>query len=214
VYDEDGELTGMVGTVLFTDSRTSKGRDAGCPASSEATHAYVLVASPNDGIGDIDEYTVDGNFKQTLEVTAAENQSLERFQKGGFSTTLDTYDPNLDGSCGDGECSVELEQLSGDGDVRSADLSSDDGQALQGSFEVRGSCFDDEGTKVGGDAYDVTGTYEDLTPIWVEDGEVKAFVGKYTQIAEPTAEAKSNPDCSKTETLESWVYLVDTDVLG
>jgi hypothetical protein len=214
VYDEDGALTGAVGTVLFTDSLTQEGRDAGCPASSEATHAYALVAAPNDGIGEIDQYTVDGTFKQTLEVTAAENQTLPRFQEGGLSTTLQGYDPVLEGSCEDGECSVEFTAVAGDGDVRRDELTSDDGQVLQGGYESLGSCFDDDGKKVAADAYETSGTYEDLTPIWVENGEVKAFVGKYTQVAEPTAEAKSNPDCSKTETLEAWVYLVDADVLG
>lgn len=215
VYGEDGELTGLVGTVLFTDTLTDEGRAAGCPASSEATYAYAVVAAPNEGLADIDEYTVDGDFKQTLEVISSENQSNPRFQPGGISTTLPKYDATMAGSCQDGECSVEFAQLNGQDEMRRAELVSEDGRSLLGTYEESPGCADADGKVViESGAYDATGAYEDLTPIWVEDGEVKAFVGKYYRNAEPTEAGKANPSCSKTETIEAWVYFVDTDVLG
>ncbi len=216
VHAEDGTLTGMVGTVLFTDTLTDEGRAAGCPASAEATYAYVVVAAPNDGLDDIDQYRVDGNFRQTLEVTDATNQTNPQFQKGGFSTTLADFDAQMTGTCGDGECSVELAQLNGDGDTRQTELLSEDGRSLVGTYEEDGGCADDKTGDVifESGAYTSTGAYQDLTPIWIEDGEVKAFVGKYYRTAEPTELGQTNPNCSKAQTIEAWAYLVDTDVLG
>lgn len=216
VYNDSGDLTGLVGTVLLTDSLTAAGRAAGCPASSEATYAYAVVAAPNDGIDDIDEYTVDGDFKQTLEITKSENQTNPQFQKGQLTTTLPKYDAKLAGSCEAGTCSVEFAQLNGQNDTRRTELVSKDGRSLTGTYDEDGGCADADGKVVLDEgAYDATGAYEDLTPIWVEDGEVKAFVGKYYRVAEPTAAGKAaDPSCTKTETIEAWVYLVDTDVLG
>jgi len=216
VYDEDGNMTGLVGTVLFTDTLTDEGREAGCPASTEGSYSYVVVAAPNDGIQDIDQYDVDGMFRQTLEVTAAENQIDAQFQKGGISTTLPDYDAQMAGSCEDGECSVEFAQLNGDGDTRRTELLSEDGRSLLGTYEEDGGCTDDNTGDLifESGAYKSTGAYEDLTPVWIENGEVKAFVGKYYRSAEPTELGKTDPSCSKTQTIEAWAYLVDTDIFG
>lgn len=216
VYDDDGEITGLVGTLFLTDSLTSEGRAAGCPASSEATYAYAVVAAPNEGIRGIDEYSVDGTFRQTTEVTAEEGQVNPLFKVGGISTTLPDYDVDLAGSCGDGDCSVEFAQVNGDGNTRRAELTSEDGRGLNGTYEEQGGCSDDDTGEIifESGAYDSTGTYEDLTPIWVENGEVKAFVGRYSHTGTPTALGKTDPSCSTTQTFESWVYLVDTDSLG
>ncbi|HWJ61230.1 MAG TPA: hypothetical protein VNS19_04605 [Acidimicrobiales bacterium] len=216
VYGDDGEITGLVGTTILTDTLTDEGRAAGCPASSEATYAYAVVVAPNDGIRDIEEYSVNGTFKQTLEVTAEEGQVNPLYKEGGISTTLPEYDVDLAGSCGDGECSVEFAQVNGDGETRRAELVSEDGRGLLGTFEEGGGCSNDEtGDKIfESGAYESTGGYEDLTPVWVEDGEVKAFVGRYYHVAEPTELGKSDPNCATTQSIEAWVYLVDTDSLG
>jgi hypothetical protein len=111
---------------------------------------------------------------------------------------------------------VEFAQLNGQNDTRRTELVSKDGRSLTGTYDEDGGCADADGKVVLDEgAYDATGAYEDLTPIWVDDGEVKAFVGKYYRVAEPTAAGKAaDPSCTKTETIEAWVYLVDTDVLG
>ncbi|MGN6694760.1 MAG: hypothetical protein ACTHN0_11355 [Aquihabitans sp.] len=216
VYGADGELTGLVGTLIMTDSLTSEGRSAGCPASSEATYAYAVVAAPNDGIRDIDEYSVNGTFRETIEVTDEVGQVNPLYKKGGISTTLPKYDVDLAGTCADGECSVEFAQVNGDGDTRRAELTSENGRSLNGTFDETGGCSDDDTGDMIFDtgAYDSTGTYEDLTPIWVEDGEVKAFVGRYSHTSNPTELGMTNPSCSTIQTLDSWVYRVDTDSLG
>ena len=216
VYDEDGEISGLVGTVLFTDRLNEAGRAAGCPASSEVVYAYATVMAPNEGLGSIDGYSVDGTFRQTLEVTSATNQVDPMFQKGGISTTFPKYDAELAGSCEDGECSVEFSQLNGDDEMRQTELLSEDGRSLVGTYEEDGGCVNPvtkESVFESG-AYTSTGAFEDLTPIWVEDGEVKAFVGKYYRVTEPTELGMTDPSCSEEESLEAWVYLVDTDVLG
>ena len=215
VHDQDGNLTGLVGTVVFTDALTEEGRAAGCPASSEVTYAYALVAAPEEGLESIDEYSVEGTFRQTLEVTSATNQSNEMFQEGGISTTCPKYDADLSGLCEDGECSVSFAQLNGNDLVRRAELTSEDGRTLDGTYEDEGSCSDADGNVVfDSGAYDATGSFEGLTPIWVEGGEVKAFVGKYHRSVEPTALGMTDPSCSEPESFEAWVYLVDTDSLG
>lgn len=216
VLGDDGEITGLVGTVLFTDTLNDAGRAAGCPASSEATWGYAVVMAPNDGIRGIEEYAVDGTFRETLEVTASEGHTNELFQVGGISTSLPDYDIDLAGSCSDGECSVELAQQNGDGDTRRAELVSEDGRGLLGTYEEEVGCTDDDTGEPVFDtgAYAATGAYEDLTPIWIEDGEVKAFIGRYYRIAEPTDLGKTDPSCRTTQSIEAWTYLVDTDVLA
>ncbi|MCU1370130.1 MAG: hypothetical protein JWO77_1324 [Ilumatobacteraceae bacterium] len=216
VYGDDGEIAGLVGTVLFTDSLTDEGRAAGCPASSEATYAYATVVAPSDGIRGIDEYEVDGTFRQTLEVTKAEGYSDPRYQAGGLSTTLPDHDVELAGSCGGGECSVDLAQVDGDGDTLSTELTSEDGRGLLGSYDEESGCTDPESGDVVFDdgAYGTGTAYQDLTPIWIEDGQVKAFVGRYAHIAEPTDLGKTDPACSTKQSVEGWVYLVDTSVLA
>lgn len=216
VYGDDGEVSGLVGTLLFTDTLTDEGRAAGCPASAEATYAYAVVVAPNDGLRGIDEYTVDGTFRQTLEVTAAKGQIDPQFQEGGLSTTLPDHDIELDGSCADGECSVELTQVNGDGNTRVADLVSEDGRSLLGTYDDNGGCVDDETGELVFEegAYASSGAYQDLTPIWIEDGQVKAFVGRYAHVAKPTELGKTDPSCSTEQTVTGWVYLVDTSILG
>jgi hypothetical protein len=215
VYDEDGTLIGLVGTVVFTDELTDEGRTAGCPDSSEATYAYSTVMTPSDRLESVDGYEVDGTFRQTLEVTEATNQTNPMFQKGGISTTLPKYDADMAGSCEDGDCSVDFTQLNGNDEERQAELGSGDGIALGGTYEDGGSCGNADGDTVfESGAYTVTGTFDDMVPVWIEDGEAKAFVGRYSRLAEPTTLGKTDPSCSKTESFESWVYLVDTDVLG
>lgn len=216
VRNDDGEITGLVGTLLMTDTLTDEGRAAGCPASSEATYAYAVVVAPNDGIRGIDEYSVNGTFRQTVEVTASEGQINPQFQEGGLSTTLPDHDIDLAGSCADGECSVEFAQVNGDGDTRRTELVSEDGRGLLGTYDEEGGCSDDDTGEIVFDsgAYSSTGAYEDLTPIWIEDGQVKAFVGRYYHVAEPTELGKTDPSCSTKQAMEGWAYLVDTSVLG
>lgn len=216
VRADDGEIIGLVGTLLYTDTLTQEGRDAGCPESTEATYAYAVVIAPNDGIKAIDEYEVDGTFRQTLEVTAEEGQVNPLFEVGGISTTLPKFDVDLSGSCADGECSVKVDQLNGDGKPRQFELTSEGGRMLSGTYEETSGCSDDETGEIvfESGAYESTGGYEDLTPIWIEDGQVKAFVGRYSHTAVPTEQGKTDPSCRTTQTLESWAYLVDTSVLG
>jgi hypothetical protein len=216
VLGDDGEIIGLVGTVLFTDTLNAEGRAAGCPASSEATWAYAVVMAPSDGVRAIDEYSVNGTFRETLEVTASEGQVNDLYQPGGISTSLPDYDIDLAGSCSDGECSVEFAQQNGDGDMRRVELLSEDGRGLLGTYEEEIGCTHDVTGEVvfDGGAYEATGAYEDLTPIWIEDGEVKAFIGRYYRVAEPTELGETDPSCRTTQTIEAWTYLVDTDVLG
>lgn len=212
----DGEIVGLVGTLVYTDTLTDEGRAAGCPASAEGVYGYAVVAAPNDGIRDIDEYDVDGSFRQTIEVTKSAGQTNPLYQVGGISTSLPEYDVDLSGSCADGECSVDFTQINGDGNERSTELTSEDGRSLNGTFDETGGCADDKTGDIifESGAYDSTGTYEDLTPIWIEDGEVKAFVGRYAHDSTPTAKGKTDPNCSTPQSIEGWVYLVDADSLG
>jgi hypothetical protein len=216
VLGDDGKIAGLVGTLFLTDSLTAEGRAAGCPASAEATYAYAVVAAPNEGIRDIDQYDVDGTFRQTLEVTASQGYADPQFQVGGLSTTLPDYDVDLAGSCADGACSVEFAQVNGDGDTRRTELVSEDGRGLLGTYDEESGCRNDDTGDIVFDsgAYSSSGAYEDLTPVWIEDGQVKAFVGRYTHVAEPTALGKTDPSCSAEQSVEGWVYLVDTDSLG
>lgn len=216
VRGPDGEIIGLVGTLIFTDTVNAEGEAAGCPDDVNATYAYAVVVAPNDGIRDIDEYEVDGTFRQTIEVTESEGQVNPLYQDGGISTSLPDHDIEMSGSCGDGDCDVDLTQINGDGNERSVTLTSDNGRGLSGSFDEVSGCSDDEtGEIVFEDgAYESTGTFEDLTPIWIEDGEVKAFIGLFSHEANPTDLGKTNPSCSTRQTLTGWTYLVSTDVLG
>lgn len=215
VYGDDGEIDGLVGTILYTDTLTAEGKAAGCPNEDAVTYAYAVVVAPNDGIRDVREYEVDGTFRQTLEVTDAEGQVNPLYQDEGISTTLPDHDIDLAGSCTDGECSVELTQVNGDDQTRTVDLTSADGRGLSGTYEEQSGCSDDETgeTVFDSGAYDATGGWEDLTPIWIEDGQVKALVGRYSHVSTPTDLGKTDPSCSTEQSLEGWVYLIDTGAL-
>lgn len=214
VFGEDGEVIGLVGTTVFVDTLTEEGRAAGCPASVEATSGFVTVMAPNDGIAALDGYEVDGEFRQTVEVTESSGYTDAGYVVGGSNTTLEGHDVTLEGSCEDGSCSVDFSQINGDGAVRETELLSEDGLRLVGTFEERGGCRDDVTgeTLFENSAYDSTGAYEDLIPVWVEDGEVKAFVGRYYFVATPTELGMTEPSCSYEQTLGGWAYLVDTSL--
>jgi hypothetical protein len=214
VWNDEGEIIGMTGTVLYDDTLTAEGREAGCPASAEARYGYVMVAAPNDGIRDLEGYEVDGTFRQTLEVTASEGYSDPMFQVGGVSTNLPDFDIDLSGSCGGGTCDVAFSQLNGDRAIREADLTSTDGLSLDGTFLERGGCNDDDtGERIfESGAYASAGAYADLFPVWVEDGEVIAFVGQFAHLAEPTELGMTDPSCNYVQSLEGWVYLVDVSI--
>ncbi|MEZ5180315.1 MAG: hypothetical protein R2702_00285 [Acidimicrobiales bacterium] len=214
VYDEEGTVTGLVGTTVFVDTLNEAGRNAGCPASVEGTYGYATVVAPSSGIADLREYEVDGEFRQTLEVTSSEGYSDASYQVGGINTTLPGHDVTLEGSCADGDCSVDFSQVSGDDSLRQTTLESDDGLSLAGIFDDTGGCNDDDtGERLFDDgAYTSAGSYEDLIPVWVEDGEVKAFVGRYFHLSKPTELGKTEPSCSYEQRVGGWAYLVDTSI--
>ena len=214
VYGDDGEVSGLVGSTVYVDTLTAEGKAAGCPANVEGTYGYVTVMAPNDGIGGIDEYEVDGTFRQTVEVTQSEGYTDPTYQVGGANVTIEGHDLELEGGCADGECSVDLTQINGDGNERQAELVSEDGLALLGTYDERSGCLDDEtGERLFDDsAYDATGAYEDLIPVWVEDGEVKAFVGRFYHSSTPTELGETEPSCSYEQSEAGWAYLVDTSI--
>lgn len=216
VYGDDGELTGMVGTMLITDALNDEGREAGCPESVSATYAYVVVAAPYEGIEATDGYEVDGTFRQTLEITESEGYTQELLQVGAISTSLPDYDVDLSGECSAEECDVVYTANNGDGERRTMTMTSQDGIVLEGAFEETSSCFDpatDE-TVIESGAYDAVGEYESLVPIWIEDGEVKAWVGEYTYTSTPTELGQTEEACSTPESLRAWAYLVDVDTFA
>lgn len=216
VYDDDGELTGLVGTLLITDTVNAAGEEAGCPGSINATYAYAVVAAPYDGIEATDGFEVDGTFRQTLEITESEGFTNELLQVGAISTTLPDYDIDLAGACSAAECDVVYSAINGDGDRRSMTMTSDDGIVLQGQFEESNGCTNPDTGEVvfEAGAYDSVGEYETLVPVWIEDGEVKAWVGEYTFAGTPTELGESDPSCSTPESLRGWVYLVDVDTFA
>lgn len=214
VYDDEGVVTGMVGTTLYEYALTDEGREAGCPDSIEGADGYATVVAPNDGIMDLEEYEVDGTFRQTVEVTSSTGYTDESYLPGGANVTIDGHDVELSGGCSDGECEVDLTQINGDGAQRETTLLSEDGLALVGAYDERGGCrSDDTGEQIfDSGAYDSTGAYEDLIPVWVEDGQVIAFVGRFTYVATPTELGMTDPSCSYEQTEQGWAYLVDTSI--
>lgn len=214
VWDDEGVVTGLVGTTLYEYELTAEGRDAGCPASVEGADGYATVVAPNDGIMDLEEYEVDGTYRQTIEVTASTGYTDESYLPGGANVTLEGHDVELSGGCSDGECEVDLSQINGQDAERETTLYSEDGLALVGAYdEVNGCRSDDDGSMVfETGAYEATGAYEDLIPVWVEDGQVIAFVGRFTYVATPTELGETDPSCDYEQTEQGWAYLVDTSI--
>jgi len=213
VYDDEGAITGLVGTYVVTDRLTDEGRDAGCPADAAATWSYAVVASPSGGIRATDGWSVDGTFRQTREITESENYTSDMLQVGAQSMTNPENDIDLSGDCGADACTIALSQALGNGNQREMALTADDGLTLTGSADEVDGCTDGTtgSTILEDGAYDVVSTYESLVPVWIEDGKAKVLVGEYVSDSNPTELAKAHEECAQSEHLRAWVYLVDVD---
>lgn len=215
VRDSDGAIIAMVGPATFTDTVNDAGRAAGCPTSSKATYEYESVMVDTDVLREAPTFDVVADFRQTLEVVESAGYTEERLKAGGLNVGQPDFDHTLEGSCDEGECSVDLSVPTGKTTQRDLELTATDGRTLAAEFDDEAGCYDPAtGDIVFEDgAYSDVGGYTDLVPIWVVDGEAQIFLGRYQSTGTPTELGKTDPACSTPEALEGWVTWIDTDLI-